>query len=392
MPNLIKEIETFVVAVPRDVPYLGPLNAGNVPNEKGYFVRPGNSSIYSIYDQSTLVKVTAEDGTVGWGECVSFVAPQVTQTLLEEIIIPTVRGRDPHDVFAIYEDLYNLMRVRGYFGGYWHDAIAALDIAIWDLRGKLVGLPICKLLGSQRHERLPAYVSGLPKATRQERAALAKEWVDKGFDSIKFAAAVANDGELAEMQAIREAVGPDPNIMIDMHWKHTAQEAIRLITRLEAYNLYLAEAPVQPEDLEGQALVSRSVKTPVAIGEELRTIYEYRPRFVAGCMSIIQPEMGRTGITAFWQISQLATVFHCKVIPHASIGIGLFQAASLQVSAALPNLVYHEYQHSIFDKNLRYLKGNMRCEAGYFYLPEGPGLGVEPSEEVFKYVIPTRSR
>ncbi len=157
--------------------------------------------------------------------------------------------------------------------------------------------------------------------------------------------------------------------------------------RVRKRDVSLAEAPVQPEDLEGQALVSRSVKTSVAIGEELRTIYQYRPRFTAGCMSIIQPEMGRTGITSFWQICQMAVAFHCRVIPHASIGVGLFQAASLQVAAALPNLVYHEYQHSIFDKNLPYLNGNMRCEAGYFYLPEGAGLGVEPTEELFKYIV-----
>jgi galactonate dehydratase len=104
-------------------------------------------------------------------------------------------------------------------------------------------------------------------------------------------------------------------------------------------------------------------------------------------MSIIQPEMGRTGITGFWRICQLAQAFHCRVMPHASIGIGIYQAASLQVAAALKSMPYHEYQHSIFDRNLRFVTGNMRCEAGYFVLPDGPGLGVEPSDEAFKYVV-----
>lgn len=141
-----------------------------------------------------------------------------------------------------------------------------------------------------------------------------------------------------------------------------------------------------PEDIKGQAMVVRSVKTQVAIGEELRTVYEYRPRFEGTCMHVIQPEMGRTGITSFWNICQMALAFNNTVVPHASIGIGIFQAASLQVSAALSNLVYHEYQHSIFDENLKYLKGNMKCEAGFYHLPDGPGLGVEPTEEVFKYL------
>ena len=83
----------------------------------------------------------------------------------------------------------------------------------------------------------------------------------------------------------------------------------------------------------------------------------------------------------------MAQAFHCKVMPHATIGVGIAQAASLQVSAALANLVMHEYQHSIFDRNLQFITGNMRCEAGYFYLPDGPGLGVEPRDEVFEHVM-----
>jgi L-alanine-DL-glutamate epimerase-like enolase superfamily enzyme len=387
MSETIASVEVFPVALPRETPYLGPLESGNRPNEKGYFVRPGNSSIYSIHDQSVLVKVTSSGGAVGWGECVGFVGPQVSTAVLTEILGPFVRGRDPHDVVAIYEDCYNLMRVRGFFGGYYHDAIAALDIALWDLRGKLTNLPIRKLLGGTRHERLPAYVSGLPRPTLPERAALAREVIDMGFAAVKFAAAVANEGELAEMRAIREAVGPGVKILIDMHWRYTALEAIRLIRQLEAYDLYLAEAPVQPEDLEGQAQVAAAVSTSVGIGEELRTVYEYRPRFTARCMNVIQPEMGRTGITSFWHICQMAQAFHCKVMPHASIGVGLFQAASLQASAALPNFEIHEYQHSIFDKNLGYLTGDMACTAGFFTLPSGPGLGVEPREEVFEHVI-----
>ncbi|WP_338869165.1 mandelate racemase/muconate lactonizing enzyme family protein [Spirosoma sp. SC4-14] len=386
MTDRIAKIEVFPISIPREVPYLGPLESGNVQNEKGYFIRPGNNSVYHVSDQSVLVKITADSGQYGWGECVGFVVPEVAVAIIGELIGPLLIGQDPHDGVRIYEDLYNAMRVRGFFGGYYHDAIAAIDIALWDLRGKLVDLPVCKLLGSQRHDRLPAYVSGLPKPTIAERADLAKSWIDKGFDAFKFASAVSHDGIVAEMEALRKAAGDEANILIDMHWKFTAAEAIRLITRLEAYNLYVAEAPVKPEDINGQALVVRSVKTPVAIGEELRTVYEYRPRFEAGCMHVIQPEMGRTGITSFWNICQMAVAFNQTVMPHASIGVGIFQAASLHVSAALPNLVYHEYQHSIFDKNLRYLRGNMRCEEGFFYLPDGPGLGVEPTDELVNYL------
>ncbi len=387
MSHRIAAIEIFPLQIPRDTPYLGPLEEGVTPSERGYFIRPGNQTIYSIHDHSVLIKLTTESGTVGWGESFGVVSPQTVATILRDVAVPLVRGRDPHDVVAISEDIYNAMRVRGFFGGFYVDALAGLDIALWDLRGKLTGLPICKLLGAQRRTQIPAYVSGLPKATREERAALAKEWIDKGFRAVKFAAAVAHDGEVAEMQAIRAAIGPEAQILVDFHWRYTSQEAIKLITALEAYDLAVAEAPVQSEDLEGQARVVAAVKTPVAIGEELRTIYEYRPRFVHHCMSIIQPEMAHMGITSFWEVCRMAQAFHCKVMPHATIGVGIAQAASLQVAAALPNLVMHEYQHSIFDRNLQFITGNMRCEAGYFQLPEGPGLGVEPRAEVFGYVM-----
>lgn len=384
----IKTLEVFPLSIPRPTPYLGPLEAGVTVTDKGYFVRPGNKSIYSIHDHSVLVKITTQSGAVGWGETYSIVGPQATAIIIRDILSPFVLGRDPHDVVTIYEDMYNAMHVRGFFGGFYVDAIAGVDIALWDLHSKLAGLPLCKLLGGQRHERLPAYVSGLPRSTRLERAALAKEWVDKGFQAIKFAAAVAHEGELAEIQAIREALGSGPQILCDFHWRYTAQEAIRLITSMESYDLYVAEAPCEPEDIEGQAEVTRAVKALVAVGEEYHTVFEYRPRFTQRCMSVIQPEIAHMGVTGFYQACQMAHAFHVRVMPHASIGIGVFQAASLQASACLPNLVYHEYQHSIFDKNLKYVSGDMRCEAGFFYLPGGPGLGVEPRQSVFEYVLP----
>lgn len=378
----IRTIDVFPLTIPREVPYLGPLEQGVRPNDTGLFIRPGNRTVYSTADHSVLVKVTTDSGIEGWGECVSAVAPRIVASVLRDLVGPLVVGRDPHDVVAIYEDLYDAMRVRGYFGGFYLDALAALDIALWDIRGKLTGLPIRSLLGARRHDRIPAYVSGLPRATRAERAALAREWVDRGFSAVKFAAVVAHEGDVAEMQAIREAVGPGVKILADLHWRYSAAEAIQVISRLEAHDLFAAEAPVHPEDVDGLAQVAQAVRTPIAIGEELRTVHEFLPRFTRRCMSIIQPEIGRTGITGFWQICQLAQAFHCRVMPHATIGIGIFLAASLQVSATLTTLGYHEYQHSIFDRYLRFITGTMGCQQGYFTLPDGPGLGVEPTEEI----------
>ncbi len=382
----ITRVESFIVSIPRDTPYLGPLGPGESINARGYLVRQGNRSIYPATDMSVLVKVTAEDGTVGWGEGWGLVAPEAVTAIVDDIFGPLLLGRDPRDPVVLQEDLYDLMRVRGFFGGHYVDAIAAVDIAVWDLYGKLVGQPVVKLLGGQRHARLPAYVSGLPAATLPARLALARDFVARGFDAFKFHSAVSFDGIVEEMRVLREGLGPQVKLMVDLHWKFTAQQAIQLADELAPYRPYFIEAPCAAEDIEGQAHVGRSIRMPLALGEEWRTVHEYLPRMERRAMSIVQPEMGHTGISQFMQIARMANAFHMQVIPHASIGIGIFQAASLHAAAALQNCPMHEYQHSVFDRNLRYVHTRMRCEAGAFQLPEGPGLGIEPADTVWQFL------
>lgn len=385
--DMITKVETFIISIPRKVPYLGPLREGEQINEKGYVIRKGNRTIYPTSDMSVLIKMTGESGRVGWGETYGIVAPQAVKAIIDEVLGPAIIGRDPGNAVIIHEDLYDLMRVRGFFGGYYVDSLAGVDIAVWDLFAKGLNRPLTGVLGGIRHPTLPAYVSGLPKATLQERCDLAVEWVSKGFKGIKFAAAMSDDGIVREMAALREAVGPDIDLMVDLHWKFTSGQAIGLIRRLEAYNLYFAEAPCEPEDMEGQALVARGIGCPLALGEEWRTVFEYRPRFEHRCMSIIQPEMGHTGVTEFINIGRMANAFHVDTIPHASIGIGIFMAASLHATAALKRVPYHEYQHSIFDHNLKFVIGDMDCANGHYKLPTGAGLGVEPHPDVFSFVI-----
>lgn len=386
-PTAIQSVESFAISIPRETPYLGALESGTTANEHGYFVRPGNQSIYSIHDQSTLVKVTDAKGRVGWGECVGFIAPEVTRFLTGNVVGPLVIGRDAMDVVAIYEDLYNAMRVRGFFGGFYGDALAGLDIALWDLKGKQLGVPVAKLLGGFRRDKIPAYVSGLPLPTIPEKVGLAREFQKRGFRAFKFAAAVAGEGVVAEMRALRDGLGPEAEILCDMHWKFTPSQAIQLILELNTHRLRVAEAPVAPEDVAGLARVARSVPCSVGAGEEWRTVHEYRPRFENACMDVIQPEMGRTGLTSFWHICQMANAYSAEIMPHASIGIGIFQAASLHAAAALPKVPYHEYQHSIFDKNLACITGDMRCVEGFFHVPSGPGLGVEPNAEALAHIL-----
>lgn len=383
MNTRIAHIECFLVVAPQEIPYLGPLAPGETVNRAGYFTRKGNGTIYPLETRSVLLRVTTEDGQVGWGETYGLTAPKVIGELMRDLIAPVVEGRDPLDVEVIWEDLYDLLRVRGYIGGFYLDALAALDIALWDLAGKITGQPICRLLGGRRRERIPVYASGLPKASLAERVELARDLSRQGFDAIKFAAAVSHEGVAAEMAALRQAL-PDTTLMVDLHWKYEAAEAVSLIQAMTPHRLAFAEAPCKPEDITGLAWVADHVGVPIAAGEEWRTVYDAVPRLASRAVAIVQPEMGHTGVTQFRRICALAEAHHLHIAPHSTIGCGVFLAASLQVSASLRNLRWHEHQHSLFQSSLRGLDGDLTFADGAYVLPSGPGLGVAPTAEVLQ--------
>jgi L-alanine-DL-glutamate epimerase-like enolase superfamily enzyme len=294
-------------------------------------VRRGNRTVYPTFDRSVLVRITTEAGTVGWGETYGIVAPGAVAAIVNDLLAGFVSAGRPEDPSAIHDDLYDMMRVRGYSGGFYVDALAAIDIALWDIAGREAGVPLVELLGGGR-DTIPAYVSGLPERTGPARAALARHWQDRGFDAFKFATPVADDGPAAEIEALRAALGPTARIAADMHWNQTAEEALALIAAMAPHDPWFVEAPVWPEDIEGLARVSHGTDIPVAVGEEWRTVWDMRHRIDRCRIAIVQPEMGHKGVTGFRRIGALAAERGIEVIPHATIGAGIFLAASLHTA------------------------------------------------------------
>jgi galactonate dehydratase len=388
MPVTIRRIEPIVVALPRDTPYLGPLAAGEAVNAKGYFVRSGNRTIYSTVDRSVLVRMTASDGTVGWGETYGIIAPAAVVAILRDVLIPLVEGRSPDDPVALYNELYDLMRVRGGSGGFFGDALAAIDIALWDVKARVQQMSVAQALGGPRTTRIPAYVSGLPRATLAGRVLLARDWLDRGYRAIKYAAVVADAGVVEEMHALRDALGAGADLMADMHWRYGPDEAIAVASRMAAANPFFIEAPCAPEDIAGLARVASESGVPVAAGEEWHNTHEAALRLDRARLAFVQPEIAHTGLSQFIAIAKLAERTGAATIPHATIGIGVFLAASLHAAATLPRCPYHEYQHSVFDNALRFVDTTMRCAAGFYEVPEGPGLGVTPRDELWQHVVP----
>ena len=160
MNDKIKSIEVFTLTLNRDIPYLGATGEGENINEKGYFVRDANKTVYSTFDRSVLLRMETTSGIVGWGETYGLVAPGVIGELITDLLANFIIGRDPSDPSVIYDNLYDLMRFRGYTGGFYVDALAAIDIALWDIAGRQVGKSVAELLGGVKKKKFMAYVSG----------------------------------------------------------------------------------------------------------------------------------------------------------------------------------------------------------------------------------------
>jgi L-alanine-DL-glutamate epimerase-like enolase superfamily enzyme len=377
----VAAVETYLVTLPRDTPYLGPLAEGEAVNARGYLVRKGNGTIYPTMDRSLVVRLVTEDGAEGYGETYGLCAPKATCELINELLGPVLIGSEPAEVEAVWDRLYGLMRVRGCVGGFHGDALAALDIALWDLRARGAGCSIAQLLHPAPAATVPCYLSGLPAATLRERVDLAQRWQAEGIQAFKFAAAVSHEGIAEEMAALRAALGPAAELMVDLHWKFEADEALALAERLAPERPAFLEAPVKPEDHAGFRRVCAESPLPIAAGEEWYSAYEFANRRCPG-LAFVQPEMAHTGITAFRRIAAQAA--DLQIAPHATIGIGLFLAASLQVSSTLPNLWRHEWQHSVFERHLHLLDTAMGRDGMHYRVPQGPGLGAVPNAAFWK--------
>ncbi|WP_309121151.1 mandelate racemase/muconate lactonizing enzyme family protein [Paenibacillus sp.] len=375
----ITAIEVFPLKIRNEPVYLG--DSRGLDAERDYYIRPEYRSIYSRNLETLLVKIEADDGSHGWGEALAPVGPEVTGEIVERLLSPFLIGEDPRDIDVIWNKLYDSMRERGYFSGFMVDAITAVDIALWDLLGKSVGLPAYRLLGGAHRKRIPAYVSGIPRNSRDERVQLALEWKARGFEAIKLhlGYGVREDASIAA--EMREALGDEFRLMIDAHWKYSVPDAIRLGRRLEALGIEFLEAPTLPEDIDGHVEICRALDMAVAIGEAKRTRYQFKERLVKRAADLLQPDVGRAGISETRKIANMAEAFNIKIAPHLSVGLGVCTAATLHLSAAIPNFHILEFQPSVLPVANKLLKQPIACEKGFYALREAPGLGVEIDEE-----------
>lgn len=374
----IRLVEAIPVRIKRDQAYMGSLPEAVDPQV--YFTRPPYRALYSAYFETAFVKITTDDGAVGWGEALAPVAPEVVCTIVEQLLAPILIGCDPLDGNVLWNIMYDLMRERGYYGGFMLDAISACDTALWDLRGKILDQPVYQLLGGAYRDRVPCYVSGLPRPTVEERVDLALEFVDKGFNAFKLAAGHGVREDEASVSALRSALGEDTTLLLDAHWVYALDEAVQLGHALAELDVGFFEAPVNPEDVEGHSQLAAAVALPIAHGETERTRYQFRPWLMQRAADILQPDVGRAGVSEVLKIASMAEAFNVKMAPHLSVGLGICIAATIHAAAAIPNLYLLEYQPPVFEIANLLLKSPLTCEAGCYEIPRSAGLGVELDE------------
>ncbi|WP_319476363.1 mandelate racemase/muconate lactonizing enzyme family protein [Marispirochaeta aestuarii] len=354
---------------------------------------------------SLLVEVIAEDGRIGWGEGGQWGPTEPPAAVIEQIFKPMLIGRSVHEVTRIWEELYGYTRDFARRGPYL-EAQSALDVALWDLKGQDLGVPIHSLFGGAFRDSVPAYATGCyyrGADVHDEAAVLealkkeAASYVEAGFSILKIKTGLwPVDKDAKRIAAVREAVGPDIALLSDANHAYRASDALRVGKILEEYGYLMFEEPVPPEDLDGYRRLRSSLNIAIAGGECEYTRWGFRDLIVGGTLDIVQPDISVAGgLSEFAKILALATAYNLMVLPHVW-GSGIALAASLQALAIIPESPYRAFPLPFetepiveFDRNPNPLRDDLITApfsliGGRLPVPQKPGLGVEVNREVLK--------
>ncbi len=327
----------------------------------------------------SLVRVSTDDGINGLGEasCDPAVAPGALARLRALAV-----GMDPFNVEELWQ--------RAFHGSAMYDpkgaavaAISGVDIACWDIMGKALGVPVHKLLGGQSRRAIPAYASDLHwRDDPEEMARTAARHVESGFVAVKTHLGVDPEGDEARVRAIRNAIGDDVRLMVDINTAFDRPTAVRFGRRIAAYDITWYEEPLSPMDVDGLRLVRAATGLPIAGGENEYTRWGFKEQFSREALDVAMPDVARAGgITELKKIFAVAEAFGVAVSPH-NYSSGVCSAATLHLMAACAATGPLEW-----DVTNASILGELFIEpvsvrGGQVEVPESPGLGVDLPDEV----------
>jgi L-alanine-DL-glutamate epimerase-like enolase superfamily enzyme len=347
---------------------------------------------------SVIVRIDTDAGHTGWGEAKAGVGSAAACAGLAAIInddyAPLLVGQDPRDISRLWDVMYNTPR-EGYAVSRGHalpqlgrrglsiSAIAGVDVALWDILGKSLGVPVWRLLGGRRAERMPAYASG-GWADASAIGAQLKGYVDKaGFRAVKMRVGVM-DGTVAasaaRVKAARAGLGPDIGLAADAHGTWTVAEAKAFARMVEDCDLMWFEEPVSADDKAGMAEVRRSSAVPISAGESEFTRHDFREICELRAADVLQPDLAIAGgISEAVRIGALASAYNLRLAPHLWSGAPAF-AAGLHVAASSSAGFILEYSLGHNPMLHELIEESFPVEDGHVAVPDRPGLGITVRE------------
>jgi L-alanine-DL-glutamate epimerase-like enolase superfamily enzyme len=340
---------------------------------------------------AVIVKITTNEGTYGLGS--AGVGNGAAAYILQHHLKPMILGENPFDVEATWEKMFRSTLNYGRKGVVL-EAISAVDIALWDIMGKTTGHPVYNLLGGKTREKIRVYGSRLYANRDLDALALqAQEFVKRGFTALKQRFGFGpRDGihgmrsNLELIRTVRQAVGPDVELMADAYMGWDVPYAIRMIRMIEDAGIQLnwVEEPVIPDDIDGYAEVRRAVKTPISGGEHEFTRYGFRDLIAKRAVDILQPDVNRVGgITEARKIWAMAAAHNIPVIPHAG-QMHNYHLVMSHLNSPLAEYLPPASQEGALDDDTLFFEiftGDPLAVEGHVELPVQPGLGLELNEE-----------
>jgi galactonate dehydratase len=340
----------------------------------------------------TFVVVRTDDGLEGVGEVRMINETEALLGYLAEAVPAHVLGADPFEIEVLIQRLWRREYARA--GQIAMSALAVLEVACWDIVGKALDQPVYRLLGGPVRERIKAYANGwyTVERTPEEFADAARSAVGKGYRALKLDPFGAGTWELEPHErthaldlvaAVRDAVGPDVEILIEMHGRFTPAQAVAIARELEPFRPSWIEEPVPPENLAALRKVADRVSIPVATGERIHARDEFRELFELQAADVIQPDLTMCGgILETRRIAAWAEAYYVLVAPH-NVGGPVSTAAALHLAAVTPNFRIQEHFNDFGEEYVKAAaSGNPDVVDGFFMLPGGPGLGVTLDEDV----------
>ncbi|OLT45946.1 galactonate dehydratase [Saccharomonospora sp. CUA-673] len=350
---------------------------------------------YRVPPRWLFLKVETDEGITGWGEPVLEGRADAVAATVEELSDYLV-GQDPSNI----EDLWSVLYRGGFYrgGGIHMSALAGIDQALWDIKGKALGVPAHELLGGRVRDRIKVY-SWIGGDRPADTAQAARQVVDRGFTAVKMNGTeelqyldtwAKVDRCVANVAAVREAVGPDIGIGVDFHGRVHKPMAKVLLRELEPYRLMFVEEPVLSEHVDGFLDTLRNSPIPIALGERLYSRWDFKSVLASGAVDIIQPDPSHCGgITEARKIAHMAEAYDVALALHCPLG-PIALAACLQIDAGCHNATIQEQSLGIHYNTSNDLLDYLTDPAVFTYdtgqvaIPTGPGLGVDINEE---YVV-----